>query len=253
MPETPSGTVFLSHYNTNYDDVIKSRTWTEYGTPSVSATQYKFGSKSFYANGSSGIISSIDSDDFNFGNNDFAVMFWTYCTTAKPQNGLIVLSHGGGDVPIRIRGDNGSGDNGYLKIDFYGYTGQPSLYSTIALPVNQWVHIAVIRYSNNAYIYINGTQRGTRVLNTAMGTGSNGIADRVIVGGHNIPMDSFYTGYIDELIIVKGSAVYTENFTPPTSPYFIIKSINSIYLGTTPITSVYRGTNLITNENILGG
>jgi hypothetical protein len=29
----------------------------------------------------------------------------------------------------------------------------------------------------------------------------------------------FYKGYMNELHIVKGTAIWTSNFSPPTSPY----------------------------------
>jgi len=98
---------------------------------------------------------------------------------------------------------------------FYKYSTLLTSGGSIAL--NTWNHIAVVRQSQTIKIYLNGTQVNT----TYSDTGSNYTCgtNRPLVGinGYDIASDPFQ-GYISNLRAVKGVAVYTGNFTPPTSP-----------------------------------
>jgi hypothetical protein len=89
------------------------------------------------------------------------------------------------------------------------------------VPLNQWVHIAIVRNStssNDTKMYANG------VL-VATGTDNNNwtVTTTPSVGGFNI---SGFTlnGYISNLRIVKGTAVYTSAFTPSTTPLTAISN-----------------------------
>ena len=83
------------------------------------------------------------------------------------------------------------------------------------LPLNTWIHVAIVRNgsgSNNVTMYLNGvsivtgTSSGTQATNQAM-----------YIGGDSNGNCSF-PGYISNLRIVKGVAVYTGAFTVPTTP-----------------------------------
>jgi hypothetical protein len=74
---------------------------------------------------------------------------------------------------------------------------------------NQWYHIAVVRSgtgTNQTVIYTNG------VAGTAGTCAQSFTQAGPVIGGNG------YLGYISNLRIVKGSAVYTSAFTPPTAP-----------------------------------
>ena len=82
--------------------------------------------------------------------------------------------------------------------------------------VNTWCHVAVVRLSGTTTLYINGVSQGT--------TASLGnLTDSSFVigaGKYASPpsVDAFFTGYISNFRMVKGTAVYTSSFTPPTAP-----------------------------------
>lgn len=83
--------------------------------------------------------------------------------------------------------------------------------------LGQWYHIAVIRNSSSNAIYVNGI---AQTLTTDNYTGSSATSGNVTIGtarrftGYNHD----FLGYISNLRIVKGTAVYTSNFTPSTTP-----------------------------------
>lgn len=88
----------------------------------------------------------------------------------------------------------------------------PNAISGVQLTYNQWNHVAVTRSSGNVRFFVNGTQTGST-------TASN---NTYTTCGYNVGRDLsaafYYNGYISNLRVVKGTAVYTSNFTPPTSP-----------------------------------
>jgi hypothetical protein len=72
------------------------------------------------------------------------------------------------------------------------------------LPLNQWNHIAVVRVGSTVKVFLNGSQiyTATNSNNTTGGTTAN-------IGGLNGNSQSF-DGYISNLRLVIGSAVYLE-------------------------------------------
>ena len=84
---------------------------------------------------------------------------------------------------------------------------------TLSYTANTWTHLAVVRSGTTLTYYINGTSQGTRTFsnNITTTTGSTRI------GAENAPTN-YLQGYISNLRIVKGTAVYTASFTPPTAP-----------------------------------
>ena len=79
--------------------------------------------------------------------------------------------------------------------------------------VNTWYHIALVRTgTTNFTAYLNGTSIGT-FSKTGL-TGTELSLGRKSASGFN----EFFSGYISNFRYVKGTAVYTGAFTPPTAP-----------------------------------
>jgi hypothetical protein len=100
-------------------------------------------------------------------------------------------------------------------VTWYMYNASDYYLTTAAglVLTNTWQHIALVWTNNNVKIYINGTQRasGTRyavgLTNQyfSIGRGSIGSAT------------GYWNGYISNMRVVN-EAIYTANFTPPTTP-----------------------------------
>jgi hypothetical protein len=105
---------------------------------------------------------------------------------------------------------------------FYWWTGALNyLDSSIPAKLNSWNHIAVTfngSGSNNLKIYVNGVLGATGTFtNIAWASGSGG--NNCYIGTEEADSaTSAFPGYINDVRIVNGSAVYTSNFTPPTAP-----------------------------------
>lgn len=73
----------------------------------------------------------------------------------------------------------------------------------------QWTHHAFVRNSGTFRWYVNGEQ----VFSVA---NSTDVTDNYLEVGNYA--NYFWNGYIADVRVVKGTAVYTSNFTPPTAP-----------------------------------
>ena len=83
--------------------------------------------------------------------------------------------------------------------------------------VGQWQHIALVRSGSTVTMYIDGTYAGSYTDSQTFGAGSN---NTFFVGSGNKssgPRD-WFNGNISNFRVVKGTAVYTSSFRPPTEP-----------------------------------
>ena len=77
-----------------------------------------------------------------------------------------------------------------------------------------WQHIAWVKNGATVYVYVNGIQ----VASTASSNAYAYQASPLIIGRVDGNNSLCFNGYIADLRVVKGTAVYTSAFTPPTSP-----------------------------------
>ena len=94
--------------------------------------------------------------------------------------------------------------------------GSAVLTSTTTVAVGTWTHVALVKSSGTTTAYINGTASNTYSDSGNYICGTN----RPMIGsdGYNNGSENTLNGYISNLRLVKGTAVYTGNFTPSTTP-----------------------------------
>ena len=97
--------------------------------------------------------------------------------------------------------------------------------SSVALAAGQWYHLAVTRSSGTLRIFVNGVQTASVSDSTNLTQQTQYIAGDN--GGSN-----FLNGYMSNARIVKGTAVYTADFTPPSAPLTAIANTQLLTLQT---------------------
>ena len=146
-----------------------------------------------------------------FGTGDFTVECWLY--TPAPKGGGIT-----NDRSII----NGFFPGGAIR-NFYLHNADNSLrfsdgtatvISTSVVPTNQWSHVAFVRASNTLTMYINGLASGS----SSTFTTNFSLQQPLVVGVNTGTNSGNMQGWMSDLRLVKGRAVYTDNFTPPTTP-----------------------------------
>jgi hypothetical protein len=201
----PTQLLSLQNATTN-DASINTTILTASGAPTLTPLITPFAvvnGSSVYFTGSSQYLTVTSNSSLQFGTQDFTIEGWVYIlngNTGTLYDGRTTLTSTSPVIYIN------SSTVYYAVGNIVAITG-------ITLSGATWHHIAVTRVSNNTSLYINGVQTGiiyqdNNVLNTlgtpAIGTGLSGAN----------PLN----GYITNLRIVKGFAVYTNNFIVPIVP-----------------------------------
>jgi len=158
---------------------------------------------SAYFDGAGDYLSTGSNAAFNFGTGDYTMECWIYAQSA-PQYALILDTRISGNFSTNVAIFTNNSN-----IVFWAGSGSELVVGTLVL--NQWMHLAVSRSSGTLRFFVNGTQTysGSNTTNLTQGQFIAGVAWSITVP---------FSGYISDTRIVKGSAVYTANFTPPTAP-----------------------------------
>ena len=149
----------------------------------------------------------------NFGTSDFTMECWVYYT-ALP--GSLTSSHyifgrnGGSNEAMFYLYNNGS----ILQLSFRDPDLASRIEAQVTVNTNEWVHFAAVRSGTTITLFQNG-QAVTQQTTGDAGSHSY-TCDEITVGGNSTD-NGRHDGYIADARVVNGTAVYTSNFTPPTS------------------------------------
>jgi hypothetical protein len=155
---------------------------------------------------------------FDFGTGDFTVECWVYHLALSSQCVIFYGVPSSGSLPASDFGwaiDTASSNT--PRFFFYSGSTQVTVSAAQTMPINQWVHYAATRASGSLKFFINGTQSGSTVSSSASVNTNTTFATRIGLYGP-YGDDRYFNGYMSNLRVVKGTAVYTSNFTPPTAP-----------------------------------
>ena len=162
-------------------------------------------------NGTTAYLTVATNTEFNIGSNDFTVEGWIYPTSVGSTALVIERRVSGGFVA----GDWGLyilSSNLVFFAHNYDATGNAVLTSG-AITANVWTHFALVRRGTTTSLYINGVSAAST---TAVNISTN-TSDITIGADIGSGTRWFFPGYISNLRFVRGTAVYTGNFSPPTS------------------------------------
>lgn len=191
------------------------------------------GSISF--NGSSQYLTVPSSTAFKFGTGDFTVEGWFYFPTVPTNWGLwqLASSNFPGTAGLHLSYDQ------YWQVGYGSSSFVNNIGSASAVTAGSWIHVALVRNSNVLTLYVNGVG----YVVAASDTTNYNFTTNLVIGGY-YSTSYLMTGYVSNLRIVNGVAVYTSNFTPPSGPLSIIQSSNQ---NGSPSTAI----NLITSTSLM--
>jgi hypothetical protein len=151
-------------------------------------------------NGANQYLSVASNAVFNL-TGDYTAEFWVYHTTAIAAEQDYILVDTPGSFGLGVNATGVFIGRRSTAID---------LQSTTTLASNTWYHLAFSRSGITTRIFVNGVQAASNTTTTYSYAQA-----AILVGGAT---GYFYTGYISNVRILKGTALYTSNFTPSTSP-----------------------------------
>lgn len=211
----------------------------------ISTTQSKFGSSSLYLNGTTGCGVIVQPHEAcNLGEGDFTIECWARVDaigTARPLLNLWVQG-GVAWAPFFTLQMNSSNRFIFYWMPYSDSTAMLTG-SVVTIAANTWYHIALTRCRDWWTLWVNGAidaqaTANPRNFNSSIKFRSERWKTYGVTMGDYFDGTKYGTtttewaGYIDEVRIVKGKAMFREPFTPPTAAY----SLSSNY--------PYRDTNV---------
>ena len=219
--------------NQFFDTSTNNFTLTRYGNttqgsfnPFVPTYPYSVATNggSGYFDGTGDYIQMPNNAAINFGSGNFTVECWIWKSSSVNAYGTLCMI-----------GAGGSGFQGFTfevsSTRGYAWYTQPSPFILLNYNVNPddstWHHVAISRTGSTTTMFVDGISRSTYSGSyTIPSTGTT-----FTVGAEPTP-GSYYSGYISNLRLVKGTGLYTANFTPPTAPLTAVTN-TSLLLGFT--------------------
>lgn len=203
VPSGPASTALL-HFDglnggTTFTDVKGHSFTIQGGTPTTDTSLFKFGTASLTGPASAANwIGSAANSDWNL-TADFTIDMWVYMPDVAHNHDFMGCSN--------------FGIGAETNADFFLYR---SGFHRAGTPVaTTWTHVALVRSGTSVHLYINGAS----ILNI---TDSNPFGDAATVLGIMYFPNIGYgcnSQHVDEFRLINGTAAWTSNFTPPTSPY----------------------------------
>ena len=184
-----------------------------------------------------GLPRSADLYDWNPSNDHFTLEFWLYSKAFRmgsPNNSPCIFSHATGTNNTFYWGF-GTNTSGNLYLYYYN-GGAVTVTGSTAMYLDTWYHCVMYKdNSGNIKFYLNGVQDASATVSGTPQTSSStdvwiGRAQNNTVGDFNIA----------DVRIVKGEAVYTGAFTPPTGP---LTKTGGTYSSTTNVNTSITASN----------
>ena len=186
LPDTPSGVSYTSN---------------------VALVPSTDGAVSF--DGASDYLNLGSSADYNVGTGDFTFECFAYYNTRNDYSGIFgpytystnaILIQISNSSVLRLVNPGGIDVSGTTNIS------------------NRWVHIAVSRSGTTLRGFINGIQEISTTYSSSIDFANGGAAVLGVTDVSTYLGTYDFRGFISNVHFVKGTALYTSNFTPPTGP-----------------------------------
>jgi hypothetical protein len=234
---TPPTSAFTTDANTRLlacqsnrfaDSSSNGYTITPFGTPSVQAfspfaptAAYSAATVggSGYFDGTGDYLTIPSNTAFEFGSGDFTMEFSIYGTTSVTSKTFLQYGQAAVTGWTQISWGFGTDASNFPFLEVSNGVNNPqfTITSNTALRLNEWNHLAVVRSGTDFRIYLNGVSVASTTSSFSL-FAPGGTVFFWIARAHDNATPRDTSGYISNLRVVKGAAVYTGAFTPPRAP-----------------------------------
>jgi hypothetical protein len=192
-------------------------------TVSTTAPKFGTGAGDFTSATAGRNIDTGAATEFRLGSGQFTVESWCYVTAALGGVEHDIVAQWGGSSNLGwALGWDASGNLAF----YYSPDGatNPFVGTAYTPTLNTWIHIAADRDASNVVrVYVNGV-----VIASATVTATIFPSTQTFMIGNNHNLDRAYTGYLDEVRVITGRAMYGGAFTPPTAPFSATTTWNPV-------------------------
>lgn len=162
-----------------------------------------------FFDGTGDYLQMPDSSDFAFGAEDYTIELWIYSHTLSATQRIFgQRAADAGSIQMLLE-TNASG-----ALSYYFSIGDSSnqLGTTVVTQINTWHHIAITRLSGTHTLYVDGVSVDTDSTSGSL----DDRAEPFSIGRQGNYISNVFNGYLSNIRICKGHAVYTSsNFAPP--------------------------------------
>lgn len=190
------------------DSSYVAGSWTAYGNAKLSTATKKYGSASISFDGTNSYVASSHASNFALGTGAFTIECWVYWGTETQVMHLFDFRSASNTVaPALYR----TSDNQIR----WTVAGTDTLYRGGFSPIadETWTHLAVCRSGTTTKLFVNGSQWAS------VSDSNNYVAPSGLRIGSAWNGSQFTSGFVDDFRVLKGVALYTAGFTPPTSAH----------------------------------
>ena len=142
------------------------------------------------------------SSDFAFGSGDFTIEFLIYFNRHTNYQEIVDFRPNEGAYPTLYADGNGI---------IYYWTNSANRITSSAVSANTWHHIALTRSGTSTKLFINGSQSGSTYSDS-----NTYLQSFIDIGASGYQSNYYLQGYVSNFRVIKGTALYTSSFTPPT-------------------------------------
>ena len=190
---------------------------TAVGNVNTETSVKKFGTASGEFDGTGDYVYAGDDISWLFGSAEFTVDCWVYLNESMGTAVRIIAGYGGNSANWGTDGNvwvllTSTDSKIYFQYKVSGSYHTIESSSTVDV-TGGFHHVAVVRSSNTTTIYVDGTSVGSDTSQTMLGI----LTNQKMMVGSSAGQSYFWNGYIDSFRVHKSEALWTSNFTPPTS------------------------------------
>ena len=156
-------------------------------------------------------LSIADHDDLDLGTGDFTIEFFAYAKTSALHDGYV-----GKRNPSSFNNNSWriAYHNTYDNINLlHADSGGDFTAAAAPAPGSNWTHYAFTRQSGTLRVFRNGVK-----TSEASGWTYDFSNSYNFLIGANITSNYFLDGFLSNVRVIKGTALYTANFTAPSAP-----------------------------------
>jgi hypothetical protein len=159
--------------------------------------------------GGSQLATVTNGSALDFGTGDFTVEYWFKVNVFPSTTGQTYANIAGQVTSSTTMGFGVVYTGSQYSI--CATTSSVAYIGSTALSVSTWYHAAFVRQAGTLKIYLNGVLNGTSTVATSISTTAFSI-------GANSGSNYYFNGNLEYILVYKGQALYSANFTPWRTP-----------------------------------
>ena len=166
--------------------------------------------------GTGDYLSIASSSDFTFETGDFTVELYVNATNFTNRGTFYDSRAVGGTTGITIGHEASTGE---LRVYMNATSGSDITAQSTDFTTDTWYHVAVTRSSGTVRLFIDGILKDSGTRTSDM---NNTNAVNIGYKTYDSSSYDYFSGYVSNFRILRGTALYTSEFTPPVHALEVI-------------------------------